>query len=36
MGTKLRDRGHPDNLIENTLSEIKFSERMSENQPLLR
>ena len=26
---RLRDRGYPDNLIENTLSEIIFSERMS-------
>ena len=26
---RLRDRGYPDNLIENTLSEIQFSERMS-------
>ena len=26
---RLRDRGHPDNLLENTLSEIVFSERMS-------
>ena len=25
---RLRDRGYPDNLIVNTLSEIKFSERM--------
>ena len=25
---RLRGRGYPDNLIENTLSEIKFSERM--------
>ena len=25
---RLRDRDYPDNLIENTLSEIKFSERM--------
>jgi len=26
---RLRYRGYPDNLLENTLSEIKFSERMS-------
>ena len=26
---RLRDRGYPDNLSENTLSEIKFSERIS-------
>jgi len=26
---RLRDRGYPDNPLENTLSEIKFSERMS-------
>ena len=26
---RLRDRGYPDNLLENILSEIKFSERMS-------
>ena len=26
---RLRDRGYPDNLLENTISEIKFSERMS-------
>ena len=26
---RLRDRGYPDNLTENTLSEIIFSERMS-------
>jgi len=26
---RLRDRGYPDNLLENTLSEIKLSERMS-------
>ena len=26
---RLRDRCYPDNLIENTLSDIKFSERMS-------
>ena len=26
---RLRDRGYPNNLVENTLLEIKFSERMS-------
>ena len=26
---RLRDRGYPDNLLENVLSEIKFNERMS-------
>ena len=26
---RLRNRGYPDNLLENTLTEIKFSERMS-------
>jgi len=26
---RLHDRGYPDNLLENTLSEIKFSKRMS-------
>ena len=26
---RLRDRGYPDNLIENTVSEIQLSERMS-------
>ena len=33
---RLRDRGYPDNLLENTLSEIEFSKRKSETKNIKR